>query len=206
MHKIGHAQTAGLRKAIVFVLQSAFSPARVKEFRDQLRQRLEGDIGGVIVKAKDSLAKAGRSCERLARQLREVDSDDDFISREYTAAQREEKQLRARLETLERGLAKIDKVAIERQLDVEPLELLVQLLEHPPSVEKAQAVIGRLFPRIVFVARPRKFTALFEFHVAVGVGLAEAAKTAVIDDRVSVVRVLVITSAKRPVEWKVIAA
>lgn len=200
---VPYVSVEGLRQVLLAVLRVIFSGDCVAEFKDTLRKRLEGRGSGELLEVKERLAKVRKASERLARKLREIDDDDEFIERELDAVRDERKQLEARLAKLDQTLSRQDKKSIERQLKANPLRHMLRILHAGAVAERSRAVLGRLFPRITLLARPRRFVAVYELELSKGVAFAEAAGTEVVEQGLTTCRVRVSTSAKRPVEWLV---
>lgn len=189
--------------AMRYVLARLLTGAALQEFRSRLRQRLEGDRTAEITSLEARVTQLTRACERLARVLRDVDRDDDVLSREYRKARTEMVEAQGDLRKARQVVNKATRAAIERQLTVDPARVLERLLADPPDVAAAQAALGRLFPRIVLAARPRRFESTWDVALAPGVGVAEAAETEVVDRTPVTMRIRVTCGAKRPTEWRV---
>lgn len=200
---VPYVSVEGLRQVLLVVLEKVFAEHCVGEFKDTLRERLEGLGSKELVEVSERLARARRASERLARKLREMDDSDEFIEREFDAAREERKQLEARLAKLEQALSRQDKEAIEKQLKANPSRHVLQILHGGSMAERSRAVLGRLFPRITLVARPRRFVTVYELELSRGVAFAEVTNTQVVEQGLTMLRVRVSTSARRPVEWAV---
>lgn len=199
----GYVSDKAPRHAMRFVLARLLTGAALKAFRCRLRKRLDGDPSSEIAALEARLARLTRASERLARELREVDSEDEVLAREYRIARNERTETEGRLHQARQRLTKPLRAAIERQLAVDPLTVLDRLLEDPPDPAAAQSVLGRLFPRIVLVARPRKFESVWELTLAPGVCFAEASGTEIVERNPVTLRVRVTCGAKRPSVWHV---
>ncbi|MEW5881945.1 MAG: hypothetical protein AB1761_16035 [Pseudomonadota bacterium] len=201
---LGYVSTAGTLKMLQHVLRSVFSQAAVEEFRRRLRLRLNGGRDEDMARLQQALKQATRACERLARQLRELPEDDPILERQYREASAERRRLEDEVRSLATSqVSAKERAAIERQLAVEPLAVLARLLEGEGDLERTQAVLARLFPRIALVARPQRHTAVYEVEIATGSGLAIAADSDTVVDGVEVLRVEVRCSAHRPTRWAV---
>jgi len=199
---LGYASVGGLRAALLLVIESLFDDALVGEFRDRLRKRLEGDRTGELEAAQVTARRARLAYERLLRLARELPEDDGAMERELRAAALESKEAERKVKAIEEGVSRVDRVSIERQLAVDPRELLPRLLDEDAAVGKAQAVLQRLFPRIALVAKVDRYTRVFEITLAPGVAFAHATDTqTVVEDSVTM-RVRVFAGPKRPVKWR----
>lgn len=200
---VAYASVEGLRQVLLAVLQELFTDDAVEEFKDTLRERLEGRSTGELLAVKEQLARVRRSSERLARKLREIDDDDEYIEREFDSAREERKRLEARLAQLEQELSRQDQHAIEKQLEVNPLQHVLRILHGGWSAARSGVLLARLFPRIVLVERPRRHVTVYELELSRGVAFAEATDSQVVEQGLVKLRTRVSTSAKRPVEWLV---
>lgn len=180
---IGYTSTGSLQQALIGAINALLSTERVAEYRECLRSLLEGDEKKQVAELGKRVDKAKHDCERLARILREVDqTSEPFIKAQLSEAANEHEELRYKLAMAERGREKQDAAAIERQMQVEPSAFILGLLESEEFSAETQAVLRRLFPRIAFVARPRRFVSAFEIEVVPGVAFAKAAGTGVVID------------------------
>lgn len=201
---LGYVSTVGTLKMLHHVLRSAFSQAAVDEFRHRLRLRLNGSRDEDMARLQQALKHATRACERLARQLRELPDDDPILERQYREASAERRRLEDEVRSLASSQASAaERRAIERQLNVEPLAVLARLLKGEGDIERTQAVLARLLPRIALVARPERHMAIYEVEIATGIGLALAANSETVVDGVEVLTVEVRCSAHRPTRWAV---
>lgn len=198
---LGYAGVGGLRAALLLVIESLFDDALVREFRDRLRKRLEGDRTGELDTAQLTARRARSAYERLLRLARELPEDDGAMERELRMAALESKEAERKVKAIEEGLSKLDRVSIERQLAADPRELLPRLLDENAPVGKVQAVLQRLFPRIALVAKVDRYTRVFEITLAPGVAFAHATETQTVDEDRVTVRVRVFAGPKRPVKW-----
>lgn len=199
---LGYASVGGLRAALLLVIESLFDDALVGEFRDRLRKRLEGDRTGELEAAQVTARRARSAYERLLRLARELPEDDGAMERELRAAALESKEAERKVQAIEEGLIKLDRVSIERQLAADPRELLPRLLDEDAPVGRVQAVLQRLFPRIALVAKVDRYTRVFEITLAPGVAFAHASATQTVDEERVTVRIRVFAGPKRPVKWR----
>lgn len=200
---MGYAGAAGLRAALLLVMKELFDDALVAEFRDRLRRRLEGDRSGELGAAQAAAKRARASYERLLRLARELPDDDVAMERELKAAALESREAERKVKAVEDGLSKVDRASIERQLAVDPRELLPKLLDDGAPVGKVQAVLQRLFPRIALVEKIDRRTRVYEITLAPGVAFAHAADTTTVEEETVTVRIRVFSGAKGAVRWHV---
>lgn len=200
---LGYVSDKAVRHALQFVLTALLTGAALGEYRSRLRNRLEGDPASAIAALEVRVARLRRACERLARELREVDDDDEVLAREYHIARAERSEAEERLRKVKEGSNKNQRKVIEQQLAVNPIKVLERLLHDPPDPAAAQAALGRLFPRIALVERPRRFVSVWEIALAQGVAVALATDTEVVADDPATLRIRVTCGARRPTEWHV---
>lgn len=199
---MGYVGARGLRSALFLVMEELFDDALVAEFRARLRKRLEGDRSSEMETAKASAKRARAAYERLLRLARELPEDDGAMERELRAAALESKEAERKVQAIEEGLSKLDRVSIERQLAVDPRALLPRLLDEDAPVGRVQSVLQRLFPRIALVAKVDRYTRVIEITLAPGVAFAHASETQTVDEDRVTVRVRVFAGPKRPVKWR----
>jgi DNA invertase Pin-like site-specific DNA recombinase len=200
---MGYAGAAGLRAALLLVIQELFDDSLVAEFRTRLRKRLEGDRTSELETAQAAAKRARASYDRLLRLARELPDDDLAMERELKAAALESREAERKVKAVEDGLSKVDRASIERQLAVDPRELLPKLLDDGAPVGKVQAVLQRLFPRIALVEKIDRRTRVYEITLAPGVAFAHAADTTTVEEETVTVRIRVFSGAKGAVRWHV---
>ena len=200
---LGYVSDKAVRHAMQFVLIRLLTGAALREFRSRLRNRLEGDPTSAIAALEARVARLKRAGERLARELREVENDDEVLAREYRVARAERAEAEERLHKVKEGFSTSQRKVIERQMAVNPLAVLERMLHDPPDPAATQAALGRLFPRVALVERPRRFVSVWEIALAQGVAVALATDTDVMDGDPVTLRISVTCGAKRPTEWRV---
>jgi DNA invertase Pin-like site-specific DNA recombinase len=200
---MGYAGAGGLRAALLLVIERLFDDALVAEFRARLRKRLEGDRSYELETAQAAARRARASYERLLRLARELPEDDVAMERELKAAALESRDAERKVRAVHENLSKVDRASIERQLVVDPRELLPRLLDDGAPVGKVQAVLQRLFPRIALVAKGDRRTRVYEISLAPGVAFANASDTPTVEEATVTVRVRVFSGAKGPTRWHV---
>lgn len=200
---MGYVSMSGVVKAVEYVLREVLTGDCIDEFRRRLAERISGGARAKLTELQDDVARLTRAAERLARAMRETDADDDVLGREYRAARGELITAKERLRSAARGMTTTEKQALERQVAVDPSKVLGELLKDAGKLERVQAVLRRLLPRIVIVARPRRFESVWEFALAPGVALAEATDTEVIEAGSVTVRIRIRCGAARPTRWEI---
>lgn len=200
---MGYVSMNGVVKAMEFVLEQVLTGDIIDEFRRRLSERISGGAKAKLAELQEDVARLTRAAERLARAMRETDADDDVLGREYRAARGELITAKERLTAAARGMTMAQKRALEQQVAVDPSKVLGELLKDAGKLERVQAVLRRLLPRIVMVARPRRFESVWDFTFAPGVALAEATDTEVIESGSVTVRIRVRCGAARPTRWEI---
>src|SRR5690606_6257061 len=132
--------------------------------------------------AQAAARRARASYERLLRLARELPEDDVAMERELKAAALESRDAERKVRAVHENLSKVDRASIERQLVVDPRELLPRLLDDGAPVGKVQAVLQRLFPRIALVAKGDRRTRVYEISLAPGVAFANASDTPTVEE------------------------
>ncbi len=198
---MGYVAMCGLQAALQFVLARICNGAVRKELNTRLRAKLIGDNTAEVNSLKGQVARLTRACERLARQLREIDADDEILEAEYRTARTERRSLESRLDAAVKSMGRANKEVICAQIDVDPMPLLRELMNPGEHADRTQATLGRLFPKVALVKRLGRGVATFEFHVVPGVALAEASMTENVDGKVIVMRVQVTHDYAQPGQW-----
>lgn len=198
---MGYTSVVGLQHALQFVLDRICSSSVRNELNARLKAALAGGNPDELKTLKGKLDKATRAWERSVRYMREVDENYDVLRRECDIALSQRRKLEDKLAALKRGLREVDKAMVRAQLDVDPSALVRSLMKPGEHASRTQAVLSRLLPKITFVDRPVRHSAVFEIHVVPGVAVAEASETALIDDKVTVLRVRVQCDPRPPRKW-----
>ena len=198
---LGYVAISGLQEAFLLVLARICNGEVRQELNKRLKAKLTADNSGEVKVLEGQVARVSRACERLARQMREVDREDEILEREYQTASTERRALQSRLDRLVKSRGRVNKSVICAQVDVDPMPLLASLMNRGEHADRTQVTLGRLFPKVALVKRPKRGVATFEFHVVPGVAVAEASKTETIDQEVTVVRVQVTHNFSQPGQW-----
>src|ERR1700693_4097992 len=98
---------------------------RIREFRNRLKARLDGGHEARITELKLEVARADRQVESLAQRMRRLEADgDDFLEQAYREQRDEKKRLAEELGMLQAYAASLDVGNLERQLVVDPLDII----------------------------------------------------------------------------------
>lgn len=199
----GSVSMSGVKVMLLAALKELLSAKLVAAFKQRLRQRLTGGSEEELQRVQRQHEMARKSCERLARLLASLDADDPILESEYRQKQVELQALTGQVEQLVSRREIANKDAMEKQLSVDPSTLLAGLFEADQPAEKVRAVLARLFPKMLFMGKIDRMTAVFELHYSAGAAAAMASDTATLDDEPLTKRVQLTSGAKRPTEWKV---
>ena len=198
-----YVSARALQEVMLQALRDIFSEENVQEFRQELRNRLTGGERQRIEELKQKIERLKSSTTSLVQLFSQVVSGKDIIQQQILKGDIEQQQLAAELKTLQAGQARLDKATIEKQLGINPLDLLPGLFKEGLSVDKVRAALLRIFPRVVLLGRTRKYSADFLLEIDRGAGYAETSGTKSLDDRIITFRYRVDSGAKRPTEWVV---
>jgi DNA invertase Pin-like site-specific DNA recombinase len=196
----GYTASSGYDALIQHLLERVLVGDVFVEFRNRLRERLQGGGDAELRLLKQKVEEADKACQRLSRVLAQVEGN-EHLEQQCALTCSLHKQLLAQLREFEDGLARQDRSSIEKQLEVTPASLVHRLLSDKAPPERVRAVLSRLFPRIVALGKTSRFVSNFEVTMAPGVVLAELAGTAVLDEMVMTRRFRVTAGPARPVRW-----
>jgi hypothetical protein len=201
---MGSVAAEGIRQALVFALEQLFGEAAVAEFRQRLRRKLEGDNSAEVLRLERAVAQAKAACARLSKLLADLPAHSQELERQFRRTFEEQCDLERRLEVARQSrLSQPQREELEQQLSVDPRSLFDRLFDGGSDVQRANAVLRRLFSRIVLVAKPARYRTMVEIEAVPGVAYAELSEGGAADDGRVVLRLEVECSARRPVEWRV---
>lgn len=201
---MGSVAAEAIRQALVFALGQLFGDDAAREFRQRLRRKLEGDHSAEVLRLEQAVAQAKRACARLSKLLAELPAHSPELERQFRRTFEEQCDFERRLALARQArLSQRQREEIERQLSVDPRSLFDRILDGGSDIQRANAVLRRLFPRIVLVAKPARYRSTVEVEAVAGVGYAEASDGAIVNDDRVVLRLEVACSAHRPVRWHV---
>lgn len=199
----GYVSTAGIEALLRYILDRILdSEEVVSAYKERLRSRLTEGSEGPILELQEKVNQSSKTCARLAKMVADV-GDNEHLEKECRLAMMAHKQLEVRLAEMKTGLVRLDKSVIERQLDVAPGQLANMLFGPIAVPERSRAIIKRLFPSILALGKSSRFVSHFEVSIVPGVGFAEVAGTAVVDEKVIRQKFEVRTTPHRPVIWHV---
>ena len=191
----------GLQALLTYVLERMFAGEAEQVFRERLRTRLEGGNGVRILELKRIVVKHENKLKMLLRMLTAADTEDPAVEAEYRQVLVKKRELAAelaRLEVLERS---VDKVTIERQLEVNPRGLTPRIFGPEVKPEQARAALRHIFPSILYLGKRSRFSSEFILEFAHGIALAELSDTAVVDGEITRLQFSVTGGPSRPSRW-----
>lgn len=172
---------AGVQILLSHALQYFLTPAFVEAFRSSLREKLTGDNTREIGERTAELTKLQRAQERLSHLLGN-DEEDEVLAARYKEAKQRVREAQTRLDALIAGNARIDRTAIEAQLQVDPATLVAGVFDAGLPPERLRSVLARLFPSIVLDGKDGRYTSFFRIAFAPGVALSMASQTEMVDE------------------------
>lgn len=196
---------AGLTEVVRFALERVFDDERIELLRRKLRERLARGSDGELSELRKKRDRLNRSAQHLVRLICQREQIDPLLDAEYATATEESRAVERQIKALETAQTNFARRDIEAQLCVDPRTLIDKLLDGKLPPEQLRAIFSQLFPRFVFVGRESRFIARFEIQFAPGVAVAWLSGThAMLDESVGM-KVTLFGSARRPVEWKIVA-
>lgn len=198
-----YVSVKGVLVMLKWLLDKVVYGEAVISFREKLRERLEGGHANELLTVQESLRKAQRTQDRLARLMREIGEDDAVLERQYLQAREEVMHLGQHVKELEAGLREINHEAIQKQIDVDLSAVLDSFLSDKTAPERTRAILKRVLPQILLREKTDRFTAIFEIHVKPGAILAEASSTQELAGESEVMMVRLTTSGPKRPTWTV---
>jgi hypothetical protein len=199
-----YSSVNGVKQVLLYAMEKLFSDNLIQEFRNRLKERLEGGHSARIVELKREIAMKERAISRYLALLGGAEVDDPILIKSYKDAATEKSRLVNELKKVEAGLMEQDVASIERQLAVNPVNLLPKLIDGSLQSERVRVVIHRLFPVIKQVGKTGNFISHFHIELVPGALLAELSDSKIIDEKGVVMKLTVIGGAKRPTTWQVV--
>lgn len=201
-NRVSHYVSAkGVQAMLTHALEKIFSGDVELLFRERLRARLQGGQQEQIAELKLRIARCGRKLEHLVALMESPETDDPILDEAYKKGLAEKRRMAAELISLEAAWTNMDTEAIERQLEVNPRQLLPHLFSGEVTGAHTRAALQRLFPKIVYLGKPSKFCSEFAIEFAPGATLAEVSGTRVIDNGVVTLHLRVTGGPQRPSRW-----
>jgi site-specific DNA recombinase len=202
--KVIYVSLRALEQALIHLLRCMFDDSRIGEFRERLQAHLNGGQKARIAELRLEVSRADRQLENMAQRMRRLDAEeDDFLERAYRDQRSEKKRLADELAVLEADASSVDVESIEKQLAVDPREIISALFEEQVPAERLRALLSRIFPRIVLSGRPHKFTSVWTVSVCAGAVVACLSATKPVAECEKEYVIQVETGAKRPTPWHV---
>lgn len=167
-----------LKEALSYFLTTEF----IEAFRASLRRKLEGDPQPELEVLRKRLRQLETQQERYSRLLA-GDADDEVLERRYLECRQQMREAKAQLQRLEAGLAKMDALAVEAQLRVDPRAAIEGLFDSELPPERLRATLARLFPSIVFLGKRGRYNSFFSVEFAAGAAMSLASETETLDTK-----------------------
>lgn len=199
-----YSSVNGVKQVLLYAMEKLFSGEVIQEFRNRLRQRLEGGHSARIVELKREISMKERAISRYLSLLGGAEVDDPILIKSYKDAATEKSRLVNELKKVEAGLMEQDVASIERQLAVNPVNLLPRLFDGSLQSERVRVVIHQLFPVIQQVGKTGNFISHFHIEIAPGALLAELSNSKIVDEKGVVMKLSVVGGATRPTRWQVV--
>lgn len=202
--KVSYVSLKALEHALIHLLRRMFDESRIVEFRERLKAHLNGGQEARIAELRLEVSRADRQLESMAQRMRRLEADgDDFLERAYRDQRSEKKRLAHELAKLEADASSVDAESIEKQLEVDPRDIIPALFEEKVPADRLRALLSRIFPSIVLTGRPQKFTSVWTVSVCAGAVVACLSATKSVAERAKEHVIRVETGAKRPTPWRV---
>ena len=163
--------------------------------------RIEGGHEARILELKHKVGKRDKKLKLLLRMLTAADTEDPAVELEYRQVLANKRELAAELTRLEIIGMSIDRATIERQLEVNPRQLVPLLFRAEVKQERARTVLRHIFPSIIYLGKRSKFSSEFIVECAPGIALAEFSETAVVEGEAVRLKYSVTTGPSRPSRW-----
>lgn len=196
---IGPVVETALRSVFESLL---ISDEALDAFRELLRARLSRGVDGEIDVANSRLTHARRASDRYRGLIKVVDEEElSAVQSAYMDALADCRRLEKEIDSLS-ALAEAQSAdVVALQLESDPHVLRSALFERGLPAGRLRALLGRVFPRVVFRGKHARCGGLFEVDIAPGVMFAEASETQVLDDGTTRVLVRVDRGPKLPTTW-----
>lgn len=199
-----YSSVNGIKQVLLYAMEKLFSDDLIQEFRSILKQRLDGGHSARIIELKREISLKERTISRYLALLGGAEVEDPILVKSYKDTASEKSRLVANLREAEAGLMEQDVDSIERQLAVNPVNLLPKLFDGGLPCERVRIVIHRLFPVIQQIGKTGNFISHFHIELVPGALLAELSNSKIIEEKGVVMKLSVIGGATRPTCWQVI--
>lgn len=201
---MGYSSAAAAREALEFVLRAVFGKTTREEFHRRLQAKLTEGPAAEEMALRDKLAHLRAVMARLKLLSVDLTFNPNELKPELDRTSQDIAIATQRLDVLGEHRKRLSPEVLARQLEVEPLELLHELLNNT-KVEpyRVRATLHRLLSGFELIARPSPGCSVFRISVMPGVCLAELSDTLVIDPVPASFEVTVSTTKRRPVVWAV---
>lgn len=192
---------SGVQAALIYVLEKMFSDEMRGVFQQKLKARLEGGHEQRLAELKLAISQREKQVRYFVRLLSSSDTADPVVEQELTAVIDEKRKLEAEHTKVDSMVKNTNVADIQRQLSVNPVDLIPKLFKEGAPAERARALLRRLFPLIATLDKADKYTSNLLIKFAPGIAMAEGSKTAVLDTDSVEIRLKVTGGPMRPTRW-----
>ena len=199
---IGYTSERAAVRALDWALRCLLDEAVVAEFHARLRARIAEGPSGECRELEDRIAKDRVVESRLTRLLLDPDFCGDELTQGLREVRRRIRESTATLGRMQRESAGVTEAALQRQLAIDPRDLIPQIVGEHEDHMRHQTVLRRLVTEFAFIARPRRGMATFRITLEPGRLIASSSMTQTIDPGTLTFEVTVATTAKRPIMWE----
>lgn len=191
----------GVEELLKQVLLETLSESAVLEaFHIALRSKLMQGERDRIKYLQQEIQTMDKAYKRLLDQFI---SGDDSLRAEVQSMSEKYTELKVERDSLSHLRTAFDKKDIDAQLAVSPKQVIHRLLgSSGKNLDRLQRILKGLFPTIKLLGRTRNRATIFEVHINLGVAVAEATKTRLID-RETVVRCYIARASKKQPIWHI---
>lgn len=167
----------GVKDMLVTALRFFVAKPLIEAFHQKLTSVLTGDKRVELQDTAKRLKELTAAQTRLSHMLANVSEDDPILTERYEETRTKALAAKSRLDELEAGMEAVNQDAVQTQLNVDPMTYLENLFNTDIPPHELQALLIRLFPKIVFKDKLGHRTSIFDVHFAPGVAIALASDT-----------------------------
>lgn len=193
----------GVQAALIYVLEKMFSEDMKRVFREKLETRLNGGHEQRLAELNLAIMQKEKQVRYFVRLLSSSDTADPVVEQEFEAVIDEKRKLEAEQTRVESMVKNTSVADIQRQLSVNPVDLIPKLFKKGAQAEKTRAVLRRLFPVIATLDKTDKYTSTLLIKFAPGIAMAETSRTAVLDAEETEIRLKIRGGPMRPTQWAI---
>lgn len=200
---IGYTSGNATKYALRWVLENVFSDTVKAEFHKRLDERLKFGPREELAACQKRNTELQARIDRIKLLMLDLERDPGIFGSELNSAASELRVSEARVASLKRLANEMSQEVVDIQRNVNPMQLLDELLDGHDEVYKTRATLRRLLSKFVLISRPGRGHTVFRIAVCPGKYAAEVTETSLIYDGEFEFEVHVIISAARPCVWHV---